>query len=277
MNRVPVLVVGGYLGAGKTTFINACLSGGLRDAAIIVNDFGSVNVDASLIASRHGDTLELTNGCVCCSVGTSLAETLFTILDRPVQPSMIIIEASGVADPASVAAFTHLQGLAPVGVLVLVDSNEATQTAVHPLVGRTFERQVRAANVIALTKTDIAPDDRRDAVLSLVTRLNPSAPVVTAAPSMLADLVTDERQAPQPSGDTDLHSPFSTVLHDPGPSCSRQDLDDYLAALPPSVVRAKGIVALVDGSCVLVQRTGTHTSVTPTDLPPTGLVVISAG
>lgn len=276
-NRVPVLVIGGYLGAGKTTFINACLSGGLRDAAIIVNDFGSVNVDASLISSRHGDTLELTNGCVCCSVGTSLAETLFTILDRPVRPSMILIEASGVADPAAIAAFTHLQDLSPAGVLVLVDACDAPRTASAPLLARTFERQLRAAHVIALTKTDIATPDSRSKTTDIIARTNTTAPVVEATPTMLATLVTDERTSPAHSPDADLHSPFTTTVHDTGPSCTREDLDAFLSSLPSSVVRAKGIVALADGSRVLVQRTGSHTAVTATDLAPTGLVLITAG
>jgi len=93
--------------------------------SIIVNDFGDINIDAALISQFSSDTLELTNGCICCTIGETLADTLFTILDRPVQPELIVIETSGVSDPATVAAYTHIAGLTNAGILVLVDSLNA--------------------------------------------------------------------------------------------------------------------------------------------------------
>ncbi|MTA40145.1 MAG: GTP-binding protein, partial [Actinobacteria bacterium] len=96
---IPVHVIGGYLGSGKTTLLNALLESAQEPIAVIVNDFGEVNIDGSLISAVHDDVIELTNGCICCAVGTSLADVLFTILDRAELPSQIVIEASGVADP----------------------------------------------------------------------------------------------------------------------------------------------------------------------------------
>jgi G3E family GTPase len=107
-NRIPVLVIGGYLGAGKTTLINRMLTTATQRIAVVVNDFGSVNIDASLIRERHNDTIELTNGCICCAVGESLADVLFTILERAELPEVVVIEASGVANPAAVAYNTGI-------------------------------------------------------------------------------------------------------------------------------------------------------------------------
>ncbi len=277
MTRIPVFVIGGYLGAGKTTFINDCLDRGLRNTAIIVNDFGEINIDASVISARHGDTLELSNGCVCCSIGTSLADTLFAVLDRPVPPETIIIEASGVADPGAVAAYTHLQGLVLAGILVLVDAVEATRTARDPLLRTTFERQVKSAHVIALTKTDIAPAEAVDRAGALVASLNGSATVVSAAAFALGELVVDAPSTPAFEPATDSPSPFASHVHRFGAPPSTAELRDFLASLPRGTVRAKGVVETRDDSRVLVQMTGTHVAITPTTLAPTGLVIITAG
>ena len=135
---IPVVIIGGYLGAGKTTLINHCLQSGLRNAAIIVNDFGDINIDAALISQFSSDTLELTNGCICCTIGETLADTLFTILDRPVQPELIVIETSGVSDPATVAAYTHIAGLTNAGILVLVDALNAISISQQALLKKTL-------------------------------------------------------------------------------------------------------------------------------------------
>jgi G3E family GTPase len=281
VTRIPVFVIGGYLGVGKTTFINECLNRGLQNAAIIVNDFGEINIDASIISARHGDTLELSNGCVCCSIGTSLADTLFTVLDRPTPPEMIIIEASGVADPGAVAAFTHLQGLVLAGNIVLVDSVNAIDTAANPILSATFERQVRAAHVLALTKSDIATPEQISATRDLVTIINPDVAVVVADAVALSELVVnhpaaDPSPTSQPTTGEMAPSIFASRVHhfDTAPAVS--ELRDFLASLPQNVVRAKGVVATSDGSVVLVQKSGAHVSITPTLLAPTGLVIITA-
>ncbi len=96
-----MVVIGGWLGAGKTTLLNRLLRA--ADAgeriAVLVNDVGEVNLDVDLVASRDGDTVELTNGCVCCTIGDSLSATLRDLVlgDRP--PDRVVVEASGIAEP----------------------------------------------------------------------------------------------------------------------------------------------------------------------------------
>ena len=104
MTPLPMSVISGYLGAGKTTFINQLLAGdhGLS-LMVLVNDFGAVNIDAALLASKDDDTIALTNGCVCCTMGSDLYLALGDALDRRPRPDHLIVEASGVADPARIA------------------------------------------------------------------------------------------------------------------------------------------------------------------------------
>lgn len=274
-SAIPVLIVGGYLGSGKTTLINEALRSGLTNAAIIVNDFGDVNIDAQLIRQFSSDTLELTNGCVCCSIGESLADTLFMILDRPIRPEVIVIETSGVSDPAAVAAFTHMNELSLAGILVLVDASQLESTYSQNMLRKTIERQLSSAHVITMTKTDIATEEDLTAATEIVRAHVSSTPIVNAHADALVSLITSPAHE-QPQAEMTGHSPFTHSHHDFAGSVTRDDIVSYIHNLPPTVVRAKGVIALSDGTNALIQKTGTHVSITSTSLTPTGLVIISA-
>jgi G3E family GTPase len=272
--RIPVLVIGGYLGAGKTTLINQILHNATQRIAVVVNDFGSVNIDAALIAAKHDDTIELTNGCICCAVGESLADVLFTISDRPTLPELVIIEASGVANPASVAAFAHIEGFHHLGNVVLVDATQALATSKDPLVGRTFALQVQAAHLLAITKSDQTTDSVISEVRTIVSSLAPSTPLVLTTSATLSSLIMN--LAPrEESAVTEIHTEFSTTTLSHVSAQDEKQLLTFLQNFPPNVVRAKGIVELANGDRRLVQKVGTTVSITDTDLLATGLVLIS--
>ncbi len=108
---IPVTVIGGYLGSGKTTLLNQLLSQTVgQRIAVLVNDFGDIGIDGDLIAAADGDTITLTNGCVCCRIGSDLMTALWSVRDRQDPPEHLIIEASGIADPAPIAHHGGRQG-----------------------------------------------------------------------------------------------------------------------------------------------------------------------
>ena len=265
-------VIAGYLGSGKTTFINAMLEAATEPFAVIVNDFGSVNVDAALISQSHDDVIELTNGCICCTVGDSLADTLYAILDRPRLPASILIEASGVADPVTIARYGHLGGLHPAGTLVLVDATQAMATHSDPLLARTFERQILGADMIAVTKTDMADETDAALVRELLARLAPDTPVVPAVPGVLASIMVAEKSLD--TYEHPLHADHASILWPADMFATEEQWLDHLSMQPSGCVRTKGIVELSDGSRRLVQGVGRHLSISKTDAHPTGVVAI---
>ena len=109
---VPVIVLTGFLGAGKTTLLNRILEGdhGLR-VAVLVNDFGDINIDADLITGIGAGVVSLANGCVCCTIRDDLVETVMATVDLPERPEYIVQEASGVAEPTGIAATFTMSSL----------------------------------------------------------------------------------------------------------------------------------------------------------------------
>ena len=153
--RLPLNVISGYLGAGKTTLINRLLGEdhGLH-LLVMVNDFGAINIDAALLESATDDTLTLSNGCVCCTMGADLFMAIGDVLDRPVRPDHLIIEASGIADPARIAQVAQAEPeLIYGGIVTVVDVQGYRTLADDPLIGAQVAGQVQAADLICLSKS----------------------------------------------------------------------------------------------------------------------------
>jgi G3E family GTPase len=159
-DAIPFTVIGGFLGAGKTTLLNRLLRGATgRRFAVLVNDFGALDIDGRLVADHGGDTIALANGCLCCTIGDSLVTTLLSLLERPERFDHIVVEASGVADPGRVADLAVLEPrLARDGVIVVVDAAQVRERAADRRVGDTVTRQLGAADLIVLNKVDLAHD-----------------------------------------------------------------------------------------------------------------------
>ncbi|MBL6787697.1 MAG: hypothetical protein ISQ27_06880 [PS1 clade bacterium] len=157
---LPLAIIGGYLGAGKTTLVNRLLREphGHR-LTILVNDLGKVNIDAGLIAAHDGTTLTLTNGCACCQMQEDLTSQLMMLVAQDDLPDAIVIEASGAGEPARLAlAGAGIGGLTLTGVFVVADATTLAAKRHDKFVGRLVTRQIAQADLVMLSKTDISPD-----------------------------------------------------------------------------------------------------------------------
>ncbi|WP_158219658.1 GTP-binding protein [Ideonella sp. A 288] len=154
---LPAVVIGGYLGAGKTTLVNHLLRhAGGRRIAVLVNDFGSIDIDADLIEASDGDVLSLAGGCVCCSFGADLIGTLMATARRMPRPDLVLIELSGVALPAAAVRSARLAlGIEVVATVVLADAADVRRLATDPHVGDTVRQQLHDADLLLLNKPDL--------------------------------------------------------------------------------------------------------------------------
>ncbi|MDN5926408.1 MAG: GTP-binding protein [Hyphomicrobiales bacterium] len=183
---VPVSLLTGFLGSGKTTLLNRLLKEpALADTAVVINEFGEIAIDHLLVERASDGVIELSDGCVCCTVRGELVDTLLDLAQRMPALKRVIIETTGLADPAPV-----LQSLmAHAGLLDLfrLDGVIATVDAVNgaATLDRHEEavRQVAMADRIVLTKSDLAEaNDAIEPLRDRLRRLNPGAPILEAGP-----------------------------------------------------------------------------------------------
>ena len=161
--RVPMTLLGGYLGSGKTTLLNDLLRRTDRPIAVLVNDVGEINIDAALLQRRSADTIELTDGCVCCSISESLGTTLAEMRRRPTPPDHVVIELSGVADPTQVMPWAESDGFRLDGVVVLVDATNFRERLADERTRPLLLRQLEPADLVIISKSELVTADERDA------------------------------------------------------------------------------------------------------------------
>lgn len=240
----PVTIVSGFLGSGKTTLLNAILSDnhGIR-FAVIVNEFGEIGLDASLIKASE-DFVKMDNGCLCCVLNDELVNTIAKLTRRD-DYDAVIIETTGIADPLPVA-WTFLRpqfdGLFRLGGIVTVVDAHHYETMLNQ--AAETKLQIERADFIFLAKLDLCPKNRKDEICGQIQKINSHARFISHEDEDWLDLIFDVDVELKPSAALSHHhatSYQSVSLDLTGVETHLNAMEDFFETLPQEVFRAKAI------------------------------------
>lgn len=293
--RVPLVLVTGFLGAGKTTLINRLLARraerDARDArgklGVIVNELGAVGIDGSLLGGDASRQIELPGGCVCCVLGDELDKTLLDLVATNPGLEAIVLETTGVAEPLPIAWAVQREPVRDhVRLAAVVTLVDATNFRASLAVSAAASAQAAYADVLLVTKAELAGPADTEATIAAVRAIAPEALVRVGASDdhavwleqTLADPDLEHAAADAHEGhdhsdgdcrhpDSHVHGIDSTWLNVEG-VVDVEELEDQLAELPANYVRIKGVVRDIDGSWIAVHRVGLRVSSEPVGRSP---------
>jgi len=241
--KTPITIVTGYLGSGKTSLLKHILDNADRRFAIVMNEFGELAIDSKVIKGKNIDMVELSGGCVCCSVSGEFSNAIDEIL--AVHPDHIIVETTGVVDPETLI-YDILESMPQLhldSVVCVVDS----YTVANYGIGHTARKQIEMADIMLVNKVDLIDKNKVLEIQEELEKINPTAAKIRtikcrAEPELLFGMYTEK---PVKRGKHEAN--VETFIFITDRKADRESFENFLREMN-GVIRAKGFIVFEDGS-----------------------------
>ena len=262
---LPFTVLGGFLGSGKTTLLNLLLNLTKETRyAVLVNDFGELNIDERLIEAHDGETIALANGCMCCSMADGFVSALTAIMERADQFDQMIVEASGVSNPGRIMDIAKLDpGLSPNGAIVLVDAPQFHNQLTDSMIKDAVLTQVKEADILLINKANLASQTTVEAVRETLNKHHSDCALLIndqdnfdprplfdsihmASSIAEKDMALVDTKATSDHGHGHTHDQFHSCVLQHSKPLDRHIFESWATALPPSVIRGKGVISFTE-------------------------------
>jgi len=252
--RIPVHLISGFLGSGKTTLLQHlltyCIANDIKPA-VMMNEYGEVNIDGELLRGQGYSVREMTNGCICCTIGGTLGLAIQDVLTF--KPEVIFIEATGLADPVELIDQLTKEEVLPfvrlASLIAVLDPINFARLAEEMHSG--IRQQTELADVVLINKRDVADEQTLQALAAEVRALNPRSEILLTERGQvdyarLLQTPGEVTRSPTRAPSTPVHDHFHTLTILCEQSFVREQFEQLMRTLPPTVWRAKGFVRFTD-------------------------------
>lgn len=252
--KTPITLITGYLGAGKTTLLRHLLETD-RKMAVLMNEFGKIAIDSKVIKGKNINMIELKGGCVCCSL-TGEFEAAIKEIKEKIDPELIIIETTGVAEPDAIIGdiTENIEGVRLDAVITVVDADSMKK---FPSLGYTGRTQIEMADIILLNKIDLVNDEELVKIEDLTRRINPKAEIIHASYcsvdlELILDLKAGRKTIEKREHDHHIEeSGLSHFTYKSEKKLSKEKIEKLLYDLPSDIIRAKGFIVSEEGTFLM--------------------------
>ena len=255
--KTPITIITGYLGAGKTTLLRNILNNADQKLAVIMNEFGEINIDGKIIKGKNVNMTELQGGCVCCSLTGEFEAAIKEIIEK-VKPDAIVVETTGVAEPDAVVVDIqdNLPELRLDGVITVVDSDAIIK---FPTIGHTGKMQIEIADIILLNKTDLVDKKQLQEVENKIKSINKAAAIIKTEKCNIDSETLfgiNTKKIAKKHKDHEIKENYFYFKTDK--LLDKEKFEDFVKNMPKNVYRAKGFIKSNEGDFLFNYVAGRH-------------------